>query len=406
MEETARLPNLPVFIFANPASGSCRASEYIELQAPYLQLFLPDAIFEVRIHDLQNLENKASGFKDLAIMSQGPLEQKIRVIACGGDGTFVWVIEECLKAQADISKILFCLMPFGTGNDLAASMGWGRDPPRRIIGQHMKGLKRSLKHWKNAEISNFDLWNITINTGPSGGIFKIRKLAKGFERAQILNDQGEKSSHTRLMSNYFSIGVDARIGLGFDKRRSKSKTWNKCIYVWEGLKKMCCMSTHHVQEVITEMTEAGDTKIFTSEDLDLSNPAVFVALNVRTYGGGDHRIWERATPSKHYNAKFGATTLKDQSTGDGLLEFLVFPYSICLALEQTRATDGQGRRLYQGQGPFKLDLRKPHAHKKERVYMEIDGEYFYLTSPESVTISLADVSRERRLQILTKSMGH
>lgn len=39
------------------------------------------------------------------------------------------------------------------------------------------------------------------------------------------------------MSNYGSIGVDARVGYGFDKSRSANRSKNKCIYVWEGIKK-------------------------------------------------------------------------------------------------------------------------------------------------------------------------
>ncbi len=40
------------------------------------------------------------------------------------------------------------------------------------------------------------------------------------------------------MSNYMSVGVDARIGLGFDKSRTTSALGNKCVYCWEGFKKM------------------------------------------------------------------------------------------------------------------------------------------------------------------------
>lgn len=39
------------------------------------------------------------------------------------------------------------------------------------------------------------------------------------------------------MSNYFSIGIDARIGLGFDRNRTKTACCNKCVYCWEGFKK-------------------------------------------------------------------------------------------------------------------------------------------------------------------------
>jgi diacylglycerol kinase (ATP) len=53
----------------------------------------------------------------------------------------------------------------------------------------------------------------------------------------------------KKMSNYFSFGVDARIGYGnnyftmpnfkgFDKSRTQSRFKNKVVYCWEGFKKM------------------------------------------------------------------------------------------------------------------------------------------------------------------------
>lgn len=40
------------------------------------------------------------------------------------------------------------------------------------------------------------------------------------------------------MANYFSMGVDARVGMGFDKNRGTSRIKNKCVYCWEGFKKL------------------------------------------------------------------------------------------------------------------------------------------------------------------------
>jgi diacylglycerol kinase (ATP) len=392
------IPRNPVFIFANPASGSCKAAKYTDIQASFMQLYSPSVVYEVHIYDLQTRHIKETGFTQLATqLAESP--EDVRVVVCGGDGTFVWVVEECLRYTLDISRLLLCLMPFGTGNDLACSMGWSRSPPKPIIGQHLKGLKRSLEAWRAATPTHFDLWTVTVTTKPEGSICKIQKQPSGFERVPIRDaEDNPVKFHSRLMSNYFSIGVDARIGLGFDKRRSKSKTINRCIYGWEGIKKMCCLATPHIQEVVTSMTEGDSKVIFTNEDADLENPSVFLAMNCRTYGGGDNYIWDKAKPSQHSRLRGRNSDFTEQSTGDGLLEFLVFPYSVSLALEQVKLTNGQAQRLYQGRGPFKLDLRPPHA--SDRVYMEIDGEFFYVTQPESVMISLADVSREQQLRVL------
>lgn len=61
--------------------------------------------------------------------------------------------------------------------------------------------------------------------------------------------------YTRLMCNYFSIGIESRIGLGFDKHRSSSAFANNMWYTWEGLKKMCCCSsTKKIRDVVDRVT--------------------------------------------------------------------------------------------------------------------------------------------------------
>jgi len=39
------------------------------------------------------------------------------------------------------------------------------------------------------------------------------------------------------MLNYLSIGLDARIALGFDKNRKSGRISNKLVYLNEGIKK-------------------------------------------------------------------------------------------------------------------------------------------------------------------------
>lgn len=54
------------------------------------------------------------------------------------------------------------------------------------------------------------------------------------------------------MSNYMSVGVDARIGLGFDKNRTSSAIGNKCVYCWEGFKKNF-LSTAKMNKVVESL---------------------------------------------------------------------------------------------------------------------------------------------------------
>jgi diacylglycerol kinase (ATP) len=57
------------------------------------------------------------------------------------------------------------------------------------------------------------------------------------------------------MSNYFSIGVESRIGLGFEKKRTKSRISNKIRYGIEGIKKLCCTKTNKINTVVSSLTQ-------------------------------------------------------------------------------------------------------------------------------------------------------
>lgn len=56
------------------------------------------------------------------------------------------------------------------------------------------------------------------------------------------------------MSNYFSIGVDARIGMAFDRKRTNSRAINNCIYCWEGFKRLF-IHTKGITEVVDVLEE-------------------------------------------------------------------------------------------------------------------------------------------------------
>ena len=63
-----------------------------------------------------------------------------------------------------------------------------------------------------------------------GGFGKVRKDSKSFTKSLMKDGEHNKLFFSKMMSNYFSIGLDARIGLGFDKRRTSTKCCNKVVY--------------------------------------------------------------------------------------------------------------------------------------------------------------------------------
>lgn len=145
----------------------------------------------------------------------------------------MWVVEELNKYQLDLSKIPLGIIPFGTGNDFSRVLLWGATTsPSSLIGPYMKNFKELVQKWIFAEIRDFDIWEVFIECETAGKFLKIEK--KDTWKKVPLQ---EKKMHKK-MCNYFSFGVDSRIGYGFDKHRTKYVCGNKCVYCWEGFKKM------------------------------------------------------------------------------------------------------------------------------------------------------------------------
>ena len=187
------------------------------------------------------------------------------MIVAGGDGTVMWVVEECMKHKIDTFRIAIGVIPFGTGNDFSRVLGWGGVEPKTLLGKDFKGLKKLLYKWVTALTEDFDIWEIKMEVNDNGAIRKIKKQGSTSIKETLTGKdengrQIDLKSFKKNMSNYFSIGVESRIGLGFERNRAKSRAANKMVYAWEGFKKIF-LKTHRMNNVLASVEQLPDQNV-------------------------------------------------------------------------------------------------------------------------------------------------
>lgn len=74
------------------------------------------------ICDLYNRSQRDNCFANINNLADK--DKNVRVLIGGGDGTVQWVISEAISHEINFEKVIFGVLPIGTGNDFAASVGW------------------------------------------------------------------------------------------------------------------------------------------------------------------------------------------------------------------------------------------------------------------------------------------
>ena len=399
-----------VFIFVNPTSGGNRAAAITSIGAETLR-FRGDGIeSKVFIFDIRQGK---SGAKPGFINLRDQLERRkyitesnpVRVLVAGGDGTVMWTIQESIAHEIDTSRIAFGVIPYGTGNDFARSLGWGGSSPSTgIFDDGMKEFKMMLKEWLNANVNSFDIWEISVSVSRDNGHIKQVKNKQKIVMETSSSSPSSKSLYklVKPMCNYFSVGIESRIGLGFDKKRTKSQFLNKAVYGWEGIKKMFT-STPKITDVVASLT-AHDKTIFSTDQKGsdsvsvlMGRPVSLIFMNINSFAGGCN-LWDGAkkpgiSGMKKADDVFNAT----QSAGDGKIEVLTYKSLPSLSMEQAKGTflSGNGCRIAQESGPLTLKFKADLGNK--RTYMQIDGEFFTLDNPDTI-----EISRKFTVRVLAK----
>jgi len=188
--------------------------------------------------------------------------QEIRLIVCGGDGTVTWILsalENCKKLREKLHLLPVAIVPLGTGNDLARSLGWG--PKLRAVSDILWYLKWVVE----AEPVTLDQWRIVLR--PHVQLPEEHKLRTCGSHPQLVTDpqlslqllgdlhealdtrtNGPADVYLGFWQNYFSVGVDAKVARHVDVSRSHSRCGKCCFrrgcgkvcYAWQALMHAAC----------------------------------------------------------------------------------------------------------------------------------------------------------------------
>jgi len=199
--------------------------------------------------------------------------------------------------------------------------------------------------------------------------------------------------------------------IGVAKHKNESKFWNKLWCCWESLKKLCCLSTLKMNEVIMKIVKFHESRDDEStivaaikgqiedyeENLVIDDFASIVFSNAGSFRNGQITPWRDAKDAAGLPVS-ARTNFKDENFGDGLIEILAFPDMLGITLENI--IGGNARRIAQDPGPFKILFQ---TYKDITTYINIDGKYYRLHRPKEIILQLANQPLNGKLRIAMRN---
>eukprot|EP00915_Cephaloidophora_sp_WS-2016_P002574 GHVH01003452.1.p1 GENE.GHVH01003452.1~~GHVH01003452.1.p1 ORF type:complete len:495 (-),score=69.49 GHVH01003452.1:1271-2755(-) len=378
------------FFLVNPSSGGNQARSFMTSGIKVCDTNLVvDGLartLTVRFFDMTEGENGNRPAYH-AVKNSVDAGRTVITCACGGDGSVVWMTTEIQLHEIDDTNIFYAVIPYGTGNDFARAFGWewanALQPFSMTTcaedGSPVMKVNKLMETWFTSVPCLMDIWEIDLKLFQDGELLQV----KGAEKKKV-----PVAVRNFKMFNYFSIGIDARIGVGFDRNRTSTQIGNKIVYMNEGVKKIFKNDFIPVDKWVHRVEERGLIKI----GRDASAPArllpgtkCLMALNVNSYGGG-RQLWA-------YARKLGVAGLDPemahklkhckQKMGDKQLEWATCLHRSSLGLEQVG--HGHTRRALKGKGDYKI-IMNASSKTTDRCYFQVDGEFYQCTRPKNFTV--------------------
>eukprot|EP00123_Amoebidium_parasiticum_P000682 comp11550_c0_seq1/m.6012 comp11550_c0_seq1/g.6012 ORF comp11550_c0_seq1/g.6012 comp11550_c0_seq1/m.6012 type:complete len:949 (-) comp11550_c0_seq1:1327-4173(-) len=353
----------PLAVFINCRSGGQAGQKVMQGFRRYLN--------SVQLFDL------GQGGPDEGLKMFKATNQPFNVLACGGDGTVGWLLSSIDKlwAPTDANRPTVGVLPLGTGNDLARTLGFGG-------GYNGESIRLVLDNILSCTSVLMDRWAVRV-----------------FDDVDVYKTASEgnigHTPPTHVLNNYFSIGIDAKVALNFHHARQnnpqmfKSRTTNKMVYGFLGAKEM--LDKVDLKKVRVYIKEKD--KPHQQREINVSGYQGIIVVNLPSYAGGTDLWRSNELSSSSQSADHIATGSKEngsqqptfvkQSISDGMLEVVGVKSS--LHVGQIKVSLSSGSRLGQGdEVVIHLDTEQP---QEEGMPMQVDGEPWEQKIPSVVHIS-------------------
>ncbi|CAM8955852.1 unnamed protein product [Rhodiola kirilowii] len=402
-ERVSDVPKCPVVVFINSKSGGQLGGQ---LFATYRRVLHKHQVFDLseerpdkvlgRIYaNIERLKRSGDG---LAFH----IEQKLRIIVAGGDGTAGWLlgVVSDLKLPKPPS---IATVPLGTGNNLPFAFGWGKKNPLT----DRQAVESFLRKVMSAKDMKMDSWHILMRMkAPKHGSceplapLELPHSLHAFHRVSSDDSMNLEGYHTYRGGfwNYFSLGMDAQISYAFHSERKlhperfKNQLVNQSNYA-----KLICTQGALVpfmfQPSERNIAQLAKVKVMRTpgrwEDLHIP-PSIrsVVCLNLPSFSGGLNP-W--GTPNERKKRDRGLTP---PFVDDHFIEVVGFRdawHGLVLLSKK-----GHGTRLAQAQR-IRFEFHKGAA---EHTFMRMDGEPWKQPLPSDDDTVVVEISHLGQVNML------
>ncbi|KAK6918979.1 Diacylglycerol kinase, accessory domain [Dillenia turbinata] len=403
VEDVPEEPTCPVIVFINSKSGGQLGGD---LLITYRSLLNKNQVFdlgeEAPDKALCRLYTNLERLKHDGVDFAAKIEEKLRIIVAGGDGTAGWILGVVCDLKLPHPPPI-ATVPLGTGNNLPFAFGWGKRNP----GTDSHSVESFLEKVKNAREMKIDNWHILMRMkAPSQGAYdpiaplELPHSLHAFHRVSAMDELNMEGYHTFRGGfwNYFSMGMDAQISYAFHSERNlhpekfKNQLVNQSTYVKLGCTQgWFAASLFHPSS--RNLAQLLKVKIMKRQGhwVDLNIPRSMrsiICLNLPSFSGGLNP-WGTPNPKKVRDRD-----LTPPYVDDSLIEVVGFRdawHGLVLL-----APNGHGTRLAQARR-IRFEFHKGAA---DHTFMRIDGEPWKQPLPTDDDTVVVEISHHGQVNML------